>query len=152
MSYAFTAQEQAEIDVLVNAITVLQATLVTQQTDFNTRDSDWNELRRYVENQINQKVWSTVVNAGTGKSPWDDEQARRVSINGILTTYAIPQIYLPDILSGKPDVYTNRAPEIRNLIYGTIEADLGTTRDSIVVKKDQLLQYYENLTTIDPIV
>jgi hypothetical protein len=152
MSYVFTPQQQAEIDVLVNEITALETTLATLQANLTTQEADWQTLRTYVQNQSKQRIWDDVdINPETGKTAWGEEQDRRIAVNNILTTYSIPQIYLPDILCGIPEVYGNRRPDIETAILGTTRNDLATTLTDIATKKDQLEQYFEDLTGIDPL-
>lgn len=156
MSYVFTAQQQAEIDVLVNELnTLIGTTLLAQQNALTTRENDWRTLRQFVEAQASHNLGrlSTDINTETGLSPWDEEQVRRTAINTIINTYSLPLMRLPDILCGNHEVATFVMRDIiRPLIFGTIEEDIATTRADIVTKKDQLLQYYENLTTIDPLI
>ena len=153
MSYVFTAPQQAEIDVLVNELTDLEVTLPAQQATLDTRRSDWRTLVSFVERQPHQKIWSTEVNPETELSPRDEEVSRRIAANDVLTTYSIPAIHLPDILCGNAEVIEVIMREVvQPLIFGTIEADIQLTRETINTKKDALLQYYENLVGVDPII
>lgn len=155
MSYVFTAPQQAAIDVLVNEITALEeTTLPAQQADLATRETDWGILLNFVREQPNHNIGrlSTEEDPQTGTDPWTGEQARRVAANAVLSTYSISQMFLPDILCGNPEVISYRMKnDIRPAVFGTIETDITTTQNDITTKKDQLLQYYEDVTGIDPL-